>query len=99
MSITVTSFYGLGRDFLNMIPTGHNAFTAHRARDDSELDPLKLADEKRKQAQREAWHRAKQRRKELATRINKPMPMACVPGGERIQREEIRREIAMNNAT
>ena len=95
MSITVTSFYGLVRNFLTMIPDGHNAFTAHRARDDSELDPLKLADEQRKQAQREAWHRSKQHRKELATRINKPMTMACVPGGERIQREAIRKELSL----
>lgn len=66
MSISTTAFYGLGRDFASLIPDGCNAFTAHKARDFASLDPAAQAYELKKQAQREAWHRAKQRKNERA---------------------------------
>lgn len=109
MSISTTAFYGLGRDFLALIPDGHNAFTAHKARDFTALDPAAQAYELKKQQQREAWHRASERKNErqrlarksvvkTATeqvlRVNKYDPI-CVPSGESSQRAAIRKEMAV----
>lgn len=108
MSISTTGFYGLHRDFLDMIPDGHTAFTAHKARDFDSLDPAAKAYELKKQAQREAWHRQRERKNERARiargtndltpeqqilRVNKHSPI-CVPSGESLHRRAIREEIA-----
>ena len=108
MSISTTAFYGLGRDFTSLIPDGCNAFTAHKARDFASLDPAAQAYELKKQAQREAWHRAKQRKNERARiargtndktaaervlRVNPHSPI-CEPSGFAVHKAEIRKELA-----
>lgn len=108
MSISTTGFYGLGRDFASLIPDGCNAFTAHKARDFASLDPAAQAYELKKQAQREAWHRAKQRKNERARialgtndktaaervlRVNPHSPI-CEPSGFAVHKAEIRKELA-----
>lgn len=110
MSISTTGFYGLGRDFVSLIPDGHNAFTAHKARDFASLDPAAQAYELKKQAQREAWRKRQDRKNELnrAARAKgkpaksradlvlrvNPHSDICVPGGEKVQMAAIRRELA-----
>jgi len=91
VSISTTGFYGLHRDFLNMIPTGYTAFTAQKARDHQSLDPEAQSYKQKKQAQREAWRKQKLRAK--ANRVNRLMPQACTPSGEAIQRAAIRKEL------
>ena len=112
MSISTTAFYGLGRDFSTMIPQGHNAFTAGKSRNFAELDPAAQAYELKKQEQREAWHRAKQRKNERARiargtndkttaervlRVNPHSPI-CEPSGFAVHKAEIRRELAKTKA-
>jgi len=108
MSISTTAFYGLGRDFASLIPDGCNAFTAHKARDFASLDPAAQAYELKKQAQREAWHRAKQRKNEkqriargtndktAAERVPRVNPYSpvCEPSGFAEHKAEIRKELA-----
>lgn len=107
MSISTTGFYGLHRDFLNLIPDGQNAFTALKARSFESLDPQAQAYELKKQEQREAWHRQKERKNERARikrgtndktvedrvmRVN-PYSSICEPSGFAVQKAEIRKEM------
>ena len=110
MSISTTGFYGLGRDFASLIPDGHNAFTAHKARDFASLDPAAQAYELKKQAQREAWRKRQDRKNELnrAARAKgkpaksradlvlrvNPHSPVCEPSGFAAHKAEIRREMA-----
>ena len=114
MSISTTAFYGLGRDFMTMIPTGHNAFTAGKSRSFDELDPIAQAYELKKQAQREAWRKRQDRKNELnrAARAKgkpaksradlvlrvNPYSPVCEPSGFAKHKAEIRRELAKTKA-
>ena len=112
MSITTTGFYGLQRDFLPMIPMGYTAFTAAKGRSYEVLDESAKADALRKQAQREAWHRAKQRKNEKqriargsvaktpteqVLRVNPHSPI-CEPSGFAKHKAEIRAEMRKTKA-